>query len=112
MVIKTFCNGSFQCPVSSNPNGVGKPGRTFRVGTKIGGFMIPVVFITYLDHPKGFMWTFPKHVVARPIIGDLVQAADGTVLKICQICHCVGADNTPFDDDSPYLRIVLTSNNL
>lgn len=77
----------------------------------LGGFMIPVYFITYLDHPKGFVWKFPKHVVARPIKGDLVQAADGTILKVCEIYHCVGADNTLFDEDKPYLRIELTSRN-
>ena len=77
--------------------------------------MIKVEFKTNLDHPRSYSWQFPKEVCCKPEIGDLVEAKDGTLLKVCSITHSERTENQSNLDyvrhDEiviPYLIVELT----
>jgi hypothetical protein len=53
--------------------------------------MIPVIFITNLDHPSNLEWEWPTEVSVRPMIGDYVEDNNDNIrLKIVSICHVNG----------------------
>ena len=63
---------------------------------------IPVLCFTNVDEFKNEDW--PREMVCRPMVGDMVESASGKQLRVVQVAHSLSPHRS---EPTPLLKVEL-----